>query len=455
MTEAIIRRIPAARFIFDPQPILARYGANCARTLWRPKRSPGKHCMRILYLNHYAGSPAHGMEFRPFYLAREWVRAGHQVRIVAASFSHVRAHQPVSPDRDSSAWNETISGIDYTWIRTPAYTGNGIGRVRNIFSFLWSVWKRRKFLIAEKPDVVIASSTYPMDIWVAKRLARAARAKTVFEVHDLWPLSPIELGGMSPGHPFIRLCQSAENFAYRNSDAVVSMLPCVNDYMEERGLQKGRLHIIPNGIDPEEWEGNPIPPPADLIARLSEMRTTGKTIVGYAGSHGTPNALDVLLDAAAEMKHEPFAFVLVGNGHEKPRLLSRATSEALENVLMWPPIAKSSIPAFLDCIDIAYLGWQKIPLYRFGISPNKLMDYMMAARPILHSVEAGNDPVAEAGCGLTVQPMDAGAIIAGLHSLAALSPEERSAMGERGRAYALAHHAYPVLARRFLEAMAA
>jgi hypothetical protein len=64
-----------------------------------------------------------------------------------------------------------------------------------------------------------------------------------------------------------------------------------------------------------------------------------------------------------------------------------------------PPIPKAQIPAFLAAIDIAYIGWQRVPIYRFGIAPNKLMDYMMAGCAVLHSVEAGNDPVAEAGCG--------------------------------------------------------
>ena len=177
-------------------------------------------------------------------------------------------------------------------------------------------------------------------------------------------------------------------------------------------------------------------------------------IVGYAGSHGLPNALDMLLDAAALLADEPFAFVLVGGGMEKRRLAERVRMELLQHVRMFEPIPKPQVPSFLREIDIAYIGWKRQAIYRFGIAPNKLMDYMMAGVPVLHCVEAGNDPVAQAHCGLTVAPDSALALAQGLRRLAAVSAEERRAMGERGRAFVLAHHTYPVLARRFLEALA-
>jgi len=407
--------------------------------------------MNILYLNHYAGSPALGMEYRPYYLAREWVRAGHRVQIVAADFSHVRARQPRAGD-------EVIDGIAYRWLPTPPYQGNGLGRVWNIWRFLSQVWAQTGRLVREgRPDVVIASSTYPMDIWVARHIARRAGALLVFEVHDLWPLSPIELSGMSPKHPFIRLCQAAEDAAYRDADRVVSMLPKVQQHMAAHGLDLAKLTIVPNGITLDEWpeggQGSAPPLREDVAAVIATQRAAGRTVVGYAGSMGLPNALDVLLDAAALLKKAPIAFVLVGDGHERARLAQRVAAEGLGHVTLLPPIPKVQIPALLAQFDIAYIGWQRVPIYRFGIAPNKLMDYMMASCAVLHSVDAGNDPVAESGCGLTVAPESPAAVADGLRRLAALSPDERRAMGARGRAFVLAEHTYPVLARRFLQAM--
>lgn len=408
--------------------------------------------MNILLINHYAGSPRHGMEFRPYYLAREWVRAGHAVTIVAAAYSHVRQRQP---QVRAAPLEEVIDGINYRWLPAPAYSGNGIGRARNIWAFLHQVWRdARRLAGVVKPDVVIASSTYPMDIWVARRIARLAGARLVFEVHDLWPASPIEVSGMSPWHPFIVLCRKAEHDAYRNADAVVSMLPCVAPYMQARGLDLKKLHIVPNGVALDDWQAEPAPLDAALLEHLREQQAAGRTIVGYAGSHGEPNALDVLLDAAVLLAEEPFAFVLVGDGMEKPRLARRVRDERLQNVRLFEPIPKAQMPAFLRELGIAYIGWQRQPIYRFGIAPNKLLDYMMARCAVLHSVDAGNDAVAEAGCGLTVAPQDPSAVAAGLRQLAALAPSERRTMGERGHAFVRANHDYAKLAQDFIDAVA-
>jgi glycosyltransferase involved in cell wall biosynthesis len=407
--------------------------------------------MNILLINHYAGSVRHGMEYRPYYLAREWVRLGHRVTIVASSESHVRTQAPCL--NGAAQLLETIDGIDYLWLATPPYRGNGVARVRNMAAFVMRLRERGAELAARlKPDAVIASSTYPLDIWPAHRIARLAGARLLFELHDLWPLSPMELGGYSRWHPFIMLLQAAENFACRRADAVVSILPKVREHLEAHGMAPAKLHLVPNGVDPAEWEHAAPALPSALEAALGTLRREGKFVVGYAGTHGIANALETLVDAAARLRDHPVAFVLVGGGPEKAALAQQAASLGLSNVHFFDPIPKAQVPALLAHFDLAYIGWRRQPLYRFGISPNKLIDYMMAARPILHAVEAGNDPVAEAGCGLTVAPEDPQAVADGVLALLSLDPEGRAALGQRGRRFALANHTYPVLGRRFLNA---
>jgi glycosyltransferase involved in cell wall biosynthesis len=407
--------------------------------------------LRILLINHYAGSLRHGMEYRPYYLAREWIRLGHVVQVIAASHSHVRSVQPA--ERGSS-FGEQIDGVDYLWLRTPAYRGNGIGRVINIATFCARLARHAGRLAREfRPDVVVASSTYPMDIWPAYRLSRIAGAKLVHEVHDLWPLSPVELGGMSPHHPFIRLCQRAEDFACRRADVVVSMLPRVDEHLRKHGLDLRKLHIVPNGVLTDEWDVPADPLGGELAAHIARARSGARFVVGYAGAHGVANALDSLLDAAVLLKDEPFDFVLVGDGAERERLRRRVDEEGLSNVYLFGPIPKRQIPALLAGIDVAYIGLQRVPIFRFGIAPNKLMDYMMAGCAVLNAIEAGNDPVSESGCGLTVQAESPIAIATGLRLLAGRTADERRAMGQRGREYVMQHHTWPVLARRFVEAV--
>lgn len=409
--------------------------------------------LSILLINHYAGSVRHGMEYRPYYLAREWVRLGHSVRIVASATSHIRARGPLLGGR--ARLDETIDGIDYTWFATPGYRGNGAARVRNMASFVWRLLREARSLADEtRPNVVIASSTYPLDIWPAHRIARLAGARLLFEVHDLWPLSPMELGGYSRWHPFIMLLQAAENYACRHADAVVSILPKVREHLEAHGMAPHKLHVVPNGTDPAEWLAAIEELPPALDHALSGLRGAGRFVVGYAGTHGVANALDTLLDAASLLRAQPVSFVLVGGGPDKRGLQQRAAALGLEHVHFFEPVAKRQVPALLARFDLAYIGWQRQPLYRFGIAPNKLIDYMMAARPVLHAVEAGNDPVADAGCGLTVAPEDPRAIADGVLRMLALPPARREAMGQRGRAYALANHTYPVLGQRFLTACA-
>lgn len=407
--------------------------------------------MQILLINHYAGSPHHGMEFRPYYLAREWVRAGNAVCIVAASASHLRQQAPVM--NGQAMRQEWIDGIDYRWIATPRYRGNGFGRLANIAVFLGALACRAKALASElAPDLVIASSTYPLDIWTAAAIAGRAGARLVYEVHDLWPLTPVELHGMPRWHPFVQWLQAAEDYACRRADAVVSLLPHVGSYLQQHGMAAHKLQWIPNGIDPAEWEQGGEQLPAPVSALLAQQKAQGRFVVGYAGGHGKANALEAMLEAAQRLDPRRYAFVLAGAGVDKAALM--ASAQGRQNVFFLDPLPKAQVPALLAQFDLAYLGWRPHPLYRFGIAPNKLMDYMMAGLPIVHAVKAGNDPVAEAGCGISIAPDDATALADAIAALSALDPSQRLRMGERGRAHVLAQHNYRHLAPSFLSACA-
>lgn len=405
--------------------------------------------MNILLINHYAGSLQLGMEYRPFYLAREWMKSGHNVRILAASFAHTRS---VQPNKQPNLATELIDGICFQWIDTPKYQGNGIGRIWNMLRFVFSAWYATPAIVEEfKPDVVIASSTYPMDIWAARRIAKLAKAKLIFEVHDLWPLSPMSLGGMSRWHPFIMLVQLAEDTAYRVSDQVVSILPKTLEYMRTRGLDPAKWSHVPNGIALQDYSQKS-EMPSNVALGMQNIKSKGLPLIGYAGAHGVANALDTLLDAAMLLRGKA-EFILVGKGPEKERLLSRIHKENIHNIHFLGSIPKQSVPAFLNSIDIAYIGWEPCELYKFGIAPNKLMDYMMAAKPIVHSVDAGNDLVADSNCGLSVPPNDPIAIARAIEKLIALPEEDRRTLGKNGEQFVRDNHSYEILAANFIRSI--
>ena len=117
-------------------------------------------------------------------------------------------------------------------------------------------------------------------------------------------------------------------------------------------------------------------------------------------------------------------------------------------------IPKNAVRSALEACDALYLGWKRRSIYRFGVSPNKLFDYMAAARPIVHATSAPGDPVAECGCGVSVEAEDPGALAVAIEGLAALSAAERAELGARGRRRAEEQHDYPVLAERLLAAVA-
>lgn len=417
----------------------------------RVRNPRGENTMNILLINHYAGSKVHGMEYRPFYLAREWVRAGHQVTIAAASYCHYRSE---TMPMEGNVQEEHIEGIRYVWLKTPRYEGNGFKRILNMMTFLMQLSARTgKLVETGKPELVIASSTYCLDILPAYRIARRYGAKLVFDVRDLWPLTPVILGEMPRWHPYIFTLQMAEDFAYRNSDVVVSVLKKSDSYMQSRGMDQQKFVFIPNGVDPEEWRDTQMDLPLQHRRELARLRNEGRFMIGYAGSHGLANALDTFIEAAALVADEPVALVLVGQGPDREDLQAKASEAGLTNVVFLPAVPRQAVPRLLDSMDALYIGWRKEPLYRFGIGANKLLDYMMAGKPVIHSTDSGHDIVAESGGGISVPPERPSEVAEAIVRLLHMSDRERAEMGARGRAHVLTHHDYRLLARRFLQAV--
>ncbi|MCO7123743.1 glycosyltransferase family 4 protein [Ihubacter massiliensis] len=403
--------------------------------------------MNILIINHYAGSPDMGMEFRPYYFAREWIKMGHKVDIIAADFSHLRR---ANPQVDHDFQEEVIDEIHYHWIKTGTYEGNGGKRAMTMFQFVSKLWIHAKSIIAEmEPDVVIASSTYPLDTYVGQRIRKLSKKKVklIHEVHDMWPISPVELGGMSPKHPFIRVLQKAENSFCKNSDVVVSLLPAAKNYFIEHGMDADKFRHVPNGVVLEEWE-NPQPLPENLLKTLLKVKKEGKFILCFFGSHTQSYALDYLIDAVKELEQVNLQLIFIGNGIFKEELKKQAYGYE-DSILFLEPIPKACIPSVFEHIDASYVGALDNNMFRFGICMNKLFDSMMGGKPILYAVKAPNNYIDEYKCGISVETENVSALKEGILQLISLSAEDREKLGTCGRNAVLEYFNYKFLAKQF------
>lgn len=404
--------------------------------------------MNILLINHYAGSPALGMEFRPYYFAREWVKKGHKVAIIAANYSHLRRKNPnVRHDFEK----ELMDGIRYYWIKTRKYDGNGVSRAISMAQFIGKLFLGAKSIVKHiKPDIVICSSTYPLDTFVGQHIKKISKKRVtlVHEVHDMWPISPMEIGGMSPRHPFIKVMQKGEDSFCRHSDFVVSLLPAAKEYFIEHGMKPEKFVFVPNGIVLDEWDA-PEELEEEIVQRLNKNRQEGKYNLCFFGSiHKTYN-LDVLIRAVIERKDDDVSVTFIGPGMDKEELM-QMTEGHEKSFAFFDPIPKKQIPSLFRYVDGVFVGAKSQRIFRFGICMNKLFDSMMGGKPIIYMVDAPNNYIEEYQCGITVDGEDEKAINAALDQAMRLSESERVAMGEHGRAAAMKVFNYHSLAERFL-----
>lgn len=386
----------------------------------------------IWIINQYAGSSKHGMTFRNFFLAKEFNNK-HKVRIFSASFSHVMTKPPKIKQ---AVTHESIEGVDFTWLKVPIYyKSKSIKRVLSMFHFLFRLMTLNTTEF-EKPDIIIVSSPSPLPIFSGYIWSKKFNAKLIFEVRDIWPLSITEIGKISKLNPLIILFQLTENFAYRVSNYVVSVLPKAYDHMKIHGLTKEKFVYIPNGIE--------------INNQLIPKEGTSKTFcIGYAGTFGLANALDFLIEAAELTKNIDVEYHLLGSGPEKKNLEEQVKNFGLSNVFFHNAVPKNRVKKFLDNMDALYIGWSKKELYKFGISPNKIFDYMLSVKPIIHSVSAGNDPVYDAQSGVSVMPENPELIARAVIKLYNMSKEERKTMGLNGRKYVEKYHSYQQLAKQY------
>ena len=391
------------------------------------------------------------MEYRPYFFGLNWNKSGHNVTVVACSFSHSRRMQPKGCLLFK---REKINGINYIWVYGNRYKGNGVMRALNIliYSFLSCFLF---FSLRKKFDVIINSSTHTLDIFPSmiyknlnKFFFKKKKIISVFEPHDLWPMVLTEIGGMHKYHPFVLLNSLGEKLSCISSDLIISMHPGNINHLATRGANREDFYHIPNGINVSDWsEEKELP--ESIFNQLSNIKEKGSKIIMYTGTISVANDLDFLLRAISKID-DNIAPVFFGHGTELKSLIK--LSEKLKiNSYFLGTINKEQIPAALKFADICYVGFLKNILYQYGVSANKIWDYMMSSKPIILSIDACNDPVTEANCGITVNSHDEEDLKGAINRLINLSENDLRKLGANGKKYVIENNSYDKISNYAIE----
>lgn len=384
---------------------------------------------RVLVLNHFAapsGSPGGTRHVELFGRLRGWSPV-----ILAANVNLLSRQRQYDHGIFKTVW-------------VAPYPSSNLGRILGWFSYAGTSFVAG--LRQRNVDVVYASSPHLLAGLAGWALARIKRAPLVIEVRDLWPQVLVDMGQIQQRALLYRCLKALERFLYRHADAVVVLAEGAAADVVADGADGDGVVFIPNGADPEDFV---VHEDRDALRRRYGMTSL---VVVYAGAHGPANGLDLVLDAAEELKEtEPgISFWLVGDGVSKEALQATARSRGLTNVVFRDPVAKDEIPRLLAAADVGLHVLADVALFRRGVSPNKLFDYMAAGKPVLTNTPGEVAAlVQEAGAGIAVAPTG---LADGVRRIATAGAEQRARWGADGRTFLAEHRSRQSLARR-LEAL--
>jgi len=380
------------------------------------------------------------MATRPFEIARRLAELDYEITIFASNFGHytLRPLHPMAP----RLWcSESVLGVKFVWLWTLPYKGNGAARVANMLSFSVVAFFAALFR-RQRPDIVVGVTTHPFAGLTGWLLAQVTGARFFYEVTDLWPQTLVDFGRLRERSIATRLLRRIERFLYDRAERIIMLWRDTAEYVRSIGADASKIAWIPHGVELDRYKDLA---PYDGVAR------TPFTLV-FLGGFNSANAIGTMIDAAEYLLRigaDGIRLELVGAGIEKRHWMSEVERRGLSNVAFPEPVPKTRIVAAMTSADAFIYGLQDVPLYRYGITLNKLQDYLAAGRPIVFYGWSSYDPVREAGAGIAVRAADPVALGDAIVQLTRFSPEERMTMGQNGRQWLLTHHLIPDLARRY------
>lgn len=337
-----------------------------------------------------------------------------------------------------------VDGIDV--VEFDLAYGNADGFAKRTAIFLKFALGSIRYALREKYDIAFATTT-PLTAGLPGIFARWVRRKPfVFEVRDLWPELPREMGVIK--NPIVLGMLSAlEWSSYRSAARCIALSPGIADGIARRGVSRDRITLIPNGCDLELFEKpEKVPPRPKGVSEQDLMAI-------FTGTHGQANGLDSILLAAAELKdrgRQDIKLVLVGDGKLKPQLQADSAAQKLDNVVFLPSISKVELAGFMASADLGIQCLANIPAFYYGTSPNKFFDYIAAGLPVLNNYPGWlAEMIENNACGFAVPPDDAMAFADALEK-AADNRDELAAMGGRARELAVSEFGRQQLAEKWV-----
>ena len=252
----------------------------------------------------------------------------------------------------------------------------------SVFARLWAfigfVWHAlRKGIVIEKPDVIIGTSTPLTAAWAASLIGKMRGVPWIFEVRDLWPDFPIQMGAIGPKWIQNRLKKLEKNL-YNSASHVITLSPDMENHVRKLGIPLGKITTLLNGTDINLAE-------ATTYDALVQLRKTyqleDKQVVLYAGTFGRANAIPTLLESAKRLRHRnDIQFVFMGDGHYKPQIHEAA--ERFRNITVLPPVARHHIFQWFRLARVSLVSFIDLPVLKAN-SPAKFFDSLAVGTPVI------------------------------------------------------------------------
>ena|SRR5579863_3385085 len=367
---------------------------------------------------------------RHYELGRRLVEQGQQFTVIASDLSYQTGRRIVP--KTALVTESSEDGIRI--LRTYTYPALHKSYVTRVFSFL--SFMTTSVVVgarAGRPDLVMGTTPPIFQAVSAWILSVLHRRPFLLEIRDLWPEFAIDIG-LLRNRFLIAAARWLEAFLYRHADCLLVNSPAYRDYLIKKGVEPGKVCLIPNGVDATMFD------PADRAADFrSSYSLDGKFVATYAGAMGMANDLDVLLNAADLLKDRPEIHILiVGDGKERKRLEELACQLQLTNVTFTGSYPKSRMATVLAASDACIAILRNIPMFTTTY-PNKVFDYMAAGRPTVLAIDGVIREVVEsANGGIFVQPGDPRRMAEAIADLAS-DPARGRQMGASARAYVAEH----------------